>query len=789
MHPTGPDTYILYAASVNGGVWRADNFADTLLAGLPEPPIQWTPVSDQAPTLSVASLAVDPLDNTGNTVWAGTGSFSSSRKGGRALGLLKTTNGRDALPLWITLGDQAPQAADISLTGQRITSVVPTTLMDPRTGQQIILVAAFDGRGILQSTDGGQTFHAVRNVTEGGALSGCAVSLVADPNSPRTFYAAIRATEADSLFQSVGGVFRSPDGGSTWTRIDNGITQVTTAINLQLGVFDNSAGSIPGAGPTILYVSEAFKINGNHPLVGLFRAAHPTDNQPDWDTLFFSTDPGTNVPDGPRFPSSFDFPFSAMVVNPGDGNNLYLGGDFAWLYQVQVVMQPGRPITTVWTESVKADWDHRSLTFVNQNVLVLTGDPGIFAMPHPKDLNPWVSLNATLSVTEFYAVAYDPTAGFICGGAQDVGTAVQNITGGWNQLPKGGDDGGLALVGSDGVYYYEDDGTFRRNRNGDVSTPAAIPEVHGPEGKGIAVNIGNPMELLVNGLNKLFVSPDQGDSVRDITPPTLTGNITALAFAADVPGVAYIGTDGGQLFVREPGQDVPLPVLDYPGHGFPVNDIAVDRGDSARVAILSADGAIYFRAGGGLNWANIRGNIDEVLSFERTIELVSIGPDIVIVVGGDPNPGMAGVVRTINPATFGPNPTVVWSQFGTGLAHAIVSDLHFEPSVTLRNGKPGGDLLLAATLGRGAWIVPPAGPNDLTLVPNCVSETENAAVQTLAEFSLRLGRTHVLPPRPGTTALTPLRVVDQLPEPGSQVNVGSTVDLTLQKYLFRRPHP
>jgi hypothetical protein len=520
---------------------------------------------------------------------------------------------------------------------------------------------------------------------------------------------------------------------------------------LQLAVFNNIAGKVQGAGPTVLYVSEAFKINGDHPLVGLFRSGSPAADRPNWSTLFFSTDRGTDVPNGPHFPSSFDFPFSAMAVDPSDWNNLYLGGTFAWLYQVQVVMQPNQPITTVWKESVKADWDHRLLTFIDENVLVLTGDPGVFAMQHPKDLKQWVSLNATLSITEFLAVAYDPTTGFVCGGAQDVGSAVQNNASGWDQLPLGGGDGGLALVGSDGVYYYEDDGNFIRNRSGNARSPAAIPTVRGPNG--IAVNVGNPMELLVNGGNKLFVSPDQGDSVKDITPPTLTGNITALAFATDAPSAAYVGTDTGQLFVREPGDEVLSPVTAYPGNGVPVNDIAVDRRDWTRIAIISNDGNIYYQPEGGRNWANIRGNIADLLRVERSIELVSIGPDIVILIGGDPNPGMSGVVRTINPDTVDPNPNVIWSQFGTGLAH--VYDLHFQPSVTLTNGNPGGDLLLAGTLGRGAWIVPPASANDTTLVPFCLSQTENVAAQTLAEFSLRLGTVRVLPPRLGTTANTP----------------------------------
>jgi len=43
------------------------------------------------------------------------------------------------------------------------------------------------------------------------------------------------------------------------------------------------------------------------------------------------------------------------------------------------------------------------------------------------------------------------------GGAQDVGTPVQDSQGVWKELPSDGGDGAVALAGSDGVYYYSQD--------------------------------------------------------------------------------------------------------------------------------------------------------------------------------------------------------------------------------------------------------------------------------------------------------------------------------------------
>ena len=87
--PTG-STYTVYAGTVNGGVWRADGVTTSNLATLNN----WIPLTDHEPSLAVSSMALDPTDPTGNTLWIGTGSLSSlGELGGSTMGLLKTTDG------------------------------------------------------------------------------------------------------------------------------------------------------------------------------------------------------------------------------------------------------------------------------------------------------------------------------------------------------------------------------------------------------------------------------------------------------------------------------------------------------------------------------------------------------------------------------------------------------------------------------------------------------------------------------------------------------------------------
>ena len=83
-HPT--DANILWAGSVNGGIWKSTN-ANTAAP-------TWTPVSDTAPSKSITSLAIDPKNE--KKLVAGIGKKSSLRGlSGELTGLLLSEDGGD----------------------------------------------------------------------------------------------------------------------------------------------------------------------------------------------------------------------------------------------------------------------------------------------------------------------------------------------------------------------------------------------------------------------------------------------------------------------------------------------------------------------------------------------------------------------------------------------------------------------------------------------------------------------------------------------------------------------
>src|SRR6516225_5750603 len=84
------DANVLYLAAAGGGVWKTtDAGAD------------WTPLTDDQPTLFMGALAVAPSDST--VIYAGTGEATSSAFSFTGHGVLKST---DAGATWTLLGQE-----------------------------------------------------------------------------------------------------------------------------------------------------------------------------------------------------------------------------------------------------------------------------------------------------------------------------------------------------------------------------------------------------------------------------------------------------------------------------------------------------------------------------------------------------------------------------------------------------------------------------------------------------------------------------------------------------------
>lgn len=260
-HPTDPN--IVYLGAVNGGVWKTTNAT----AANPT----WTTTTSDMPSLSIGALAFDPLDPTSQTVWAGTGRFSSYyRYGGSRAGLLKTTDGGAS---WTLVNGGGV------LTGKNISGIVvrgDTILVSVNTADSAVTT----NLGVWRSTNGGSTFTQMAVGDGSGATglpAGVSYDIVSSPAAPDTVYTCIAMPST----ASAKGIYKSTNLGATWTRVsttamNNRITTVTSNIEMSVGNANNVVLGILESGAP----------------VGIF---HSSDAGATWQEMDYPTMPVTSA--------------------------------------------------------------------------------------------------------------------------------------------------------------------------------------------------------------------------------------------------------------------------------------------------------------------------------------------------------------------------------------------------------------------------------------------------------------------------------------------------------------
>jgi len=189
--------YTYYFGATGGGVWKSED------GGL-----NWRQVSDGFfKTGSVGAIAVSEYDP--NIVYVGMGEAPIRGNVSHGDGMYKSL---DAGKTWKRIGLED-------------TSQISRVRIHPRN-PDIVYVAALghvygpnEQRGVFRSQDGGETWE---NILYRDDKTGC-IDLILNPSNPRIIYAAFweffRTPYSLSSGGPGGGIFKSIDGGDTWTEI------------------------------------------------------------------------------------------------------------------------------------------------------------------------------------------------------------------------------------------------------------------------------------------------------------------------------------------------------------------------------------------------------------------------------------------------------------------------------------------------------------------------------------------------------------------------------------------
>lgn len=694
------DANILYVGAVNGGIWRTDN------AKNPNP--TWTALTDNLPSLSIGAMEFDPTDPIHKTIVAGIGRFSSfNRVGGPLTGLLLTTDG----------GNSFTQITDPLFQGKSISGVA-------KRGDTIL--AASNSGGLFRSKDNGATWDTVLNL-------GAVFDLVGDPSDPKRFYAAVQGQ----------GIFLSADSGEKWEKVSDNNADLQTAIT------------------TVNNSNTEMAVSDGRIYVAVLRGGQPVQ-------IAYSDSQGDKwiLVDAPpvNLGGQGDIHFS-VAVDPKNKDIVYIGGDTKADGAGNLVRR-NVSSETQWTSLTSSSAPHvdsREMTFDADGKLIDVDDGGIYRRDNPSGNGDWFSVNGDLQLTEMLDIAYNPVSKTIISANQD-----NNVTGQTSQnspLWIAGSSGDYGEVEVDSftrsdknqsiIYSYFQRGISDENNNpvsievdkmGKAVTDFSFinsPRLTGSGFVGRAINYLTPIALnnlappagestrlllaggFTSGLENGTVfettnvgivtqaNIDQGLQAIDWTSiPIARGagftqvNDKAIAYGGNKDGepnrdALYVGSEN-QVFVRKEAGGTLNPTPALPNGAALIVDLALDIDNWTTAFAIDNNQVFYTNTAGGTkdikdSWTDITGGLNNLLDFGsgnflQSIEFIPAStPDALDAVVAGTNKGIFGAFSN----SWKNNGD--WFKLGTELPNAPVYGLDYDPK---------DNLLVAGTLGRGAWKLP-----------------------------------------------------------------------------------
>jgi hypothetical protein len=312
----------LWAGPAGGGIWRADN----ALTGQPH----WSYLATPFGINAVGSLVLDPNDSSGNTIYAGTGEANASADSAAGVGLYMSTDGGNTWngPLGKSvfngrsIGTIAVQPGNPKVIYVGITRGVRG--LNSTDGGGVSLIPGAAQWGLYKSTDGGTTWTFIHNGA--ATTTTCSVALDATnttPCSPRGVRrVAIDPSDPNTVYAAsyARGIWRSNDAGASWQEIKASLNSADTTTRPEFAVNKTPDGK------TRMYVNEGN--DGTNP-AAFFRADNVATGSPTFSQM------SSNNPTNPGY-GAFNLCggqcwYDSLVATPaGYPDIVYVGGSYQY---------------------------------------------------------------------------------------------------------------------------------------------------------------------------------------------------------------------------------------------------------------------------------------------------------------------------------------------------------------------------------------------------------------------------------------------------------------------------
>ncbi len=637
--------------------------------------------------------------------------------GGADGGVLKSTNGGiNWEPLFDTQNSLSMGAVAVDPTNDNIVYA--------GTGEANSSTDSYDGIGMLKTTNGGATWFSL-GLEETRHFG----KIVIDPLNTNIVYAAAMGTLYTP--NTVRGVFKSTDAGTTWTRVlfvndttgvvDIAINPTNTNILLaaawqrrrgpqgrvyvggvNTGIYRSTdagltwtllSNGLPAPAPNIGRPGVA--IAPSNPLVAYVAYA---DDPGNFFGCYKTTDGGDSwirTTDGAlsSLYGGFGWYFGNVFVNPFDENKVYVCG---------VSMGKTTNGGTSWTTQNTSHADNHSVSFhpTDPN-LQFIGNDGGFCRSTNGGTSWFRETDQDLYLAQFYAGYIDylnPAVSI--GGLQDNGTprTTTGATNNWASINGG--DGFYAVIdytNSNFQYAESQNGAIRRTTTNWSSSSSGTTGIGSGDRKNwstpIAIDPTNP-QVLYTGTQYLYRTTNRAANWTAISPDLTNGLVPGFSGYATITTIDVAKTDSNTVIVGT--DDANVWVTTNVGAtwtnvnaGLPNRWITRVRFDPTdrNIAYVTCSGFRFdvklphvFRTTNlGTTWQDISSNLPEA-------------PVTVILV--DPQYTSRLYVGTDVGCYYTTNTGASWSSMGTGLPNVAVSDMQLhQPTRIVR----------AFTHGRSMW--------------------------------------------------------------------------------------